>query len=742
MKRCTSRSSMSEVRRGRAGAPVRVRPIVVLALGLGLGLAGLTLATTPAAAQIAAALGKPLPSPDLAVGTVSVRIVAGSAASPVVGTEVTLIVNTTPRVARTDSAGRATFPGLPVGATVVAKVVDEDKAEHASEEFAIPDAGGTRIMITTKPWQAGAGGGAPFAGGAGGMPNPRQMSGEARPEQADPAGQITVRVTYDDFKDTPEGVPVVLIGYGADDSAKSQVIATDKAGRAQFTELDRSGGTSYFAMTLLPRNGAVDRVMSLPVVLESQVGVRMILSSEKRDSKAPPIDDLNKGDPQVATPAGKVRVLLEGIADLTASVRLVDAATRKVIGEAKPETSPPDPSRVQGGAQFAADAKLPAGTLDVEVLGGPGQTEAPLKDIEIRVVPATAKDVTGGLASVTAADGTVRMALQVAEQGGPQKAVFTINGRQLVSQPFELAKSGGKLMIRAHWDDTGRPQALFDVAATPGQAVYAEATFRGQHYRSMPLQLLEGTGSKITIYVFPRVMFRFQLQSFVEDELLATQGRFEITNYSWAPFRAGPDGLLVPMPHGFKGGVVFDPDQNEVAVAAGEGFRVIRPIPPGGRMFHGGFSLPVQGGKIAWALDLPMGAYESELDIRQTPGMTIHTPPNVTSESRTVPQGTYYVIAPISITPKQAMVMSIEGMPSPPAWRWWITHIVGLLVVGVMLAGVVFALVRTPARGASSAVAAREARRQRLLDELVALEQAGSNPKRREQLLGELEELW
>src|SRR5215475_5005301 len=114
-------------------APRRLRrPSLVLALvrrlgiGLGIGLAGIALTAAPAAAQIAAALGKPLPSPDLPVGTVVVRIVAGSAASPVVGTEVTLLVNDAPRAARTDSAGRATFPGLPVGATVVAKVVDED----------------------------------------------------------------------------------------------------------------------------------------------------------------------------------------------------------------------------------------------------------------------------------------------------------------------------------------------------------------------------------------------------------------------------------------------------------------------------------------------------------------------------------------------------------------------------------------------------------------------------------------
>ncbi|HEX4420567.1 MAG TPA: hypothetical protein VH165_21780 [Kofleriaceae bacterium] len=702
-----------------------------------VGVAGAALHATPAVAQIAAALGKPLPSPDLPVGTVTVRIVAGSAASPVIGTDVTLVVDGTPRAARTDSAGRATFAGLAAGATVIAKVLDEDKKEHASEEFKLPDQGGSRVMITTKDWKGGAGG-APFAGGgAGGMPNPRQISGEARPEPSDAAGVVTVRVAYDDLKDTPEGTPVVLVGYSADDSASYQVAKTDKEGRVKFSELDRSGGTSYFAMTTLPRDGAVDRVMSLPIVLESQVGVRMMLSGEKRDSKAPAVDDLNKADPQVATPAGKVRVALEGVADLTAEVQLIDAETKKSLGKASPQASEPDPSRVRGGAQFAADPKLPAGTLDVEVVGGPGQATDPMKDVEIRVIAANAKDATSGLASVTGTDGTVRMALKVS---GPQRAVFTVNGKQLVSQPFELAKSGGKLMIHAQWEEAGRPQAMFDLAGPPGEVIYAECTFKGQHYRSMPFQLLASTGTKVTVYAFPRVLLQFQLNAFVEDELLAAQGRFTVQNYSWAPYRGGPDGMVVPLPHSFKGGVVFDPDQNEVSVAAGEGFRIVRPIPPGGRTFHGGFSLPVENGKVPWDLDLPIGSYESQMDIRMVPGMSVHAPPNAPGETRTVAQGTFYVIDPISIAPRQKMVMSIDGMPSRPAWRKVVPAIVGIFVVGVMLAGLGFALFRRPVRPAANAAA--EARRQRLLDELVALERDGANPKRREQLLDELEDLW
>jgi hypothetical protein len=712
-----------------------------LTLLAALTIASVAIAVHPAGAQIAAALGKPLASPDLPVGTISVRIVAGDAASPIEGTEVTLMVNGAPRAARTDSAGRAIFAGLPVGAKVVAKVTDADKVEHVSDELAVPDSGGTRVMIATKPWRAGAGTTeAPFAGGGGGgggMPNPRQLSGQGRPEQADTAGTLTVRVAYDDFQDTPEGQPVMLVGYAADDRVTHQVVATDKAGRAVFSGLDRSGGTSYFAMTLMPRNGAIDRVMSLPVLLESQAGVRMVLSSETRASTAPPIDDLGKADPQVATPAGKLRVVLEGIADLTAKVTVVDAATQQVLAEAKPEVTGPDPTKVQGGAQFQVEAGLPAGTLHVEVSGGPGQAEAPLGDVEIRVIPADSKDATGGLASKTAADGTLRMALQVS---GPQKAVFTINGRQLVSQPFELTKSGGKLIIRAHWEDTGRPQALLDVAARPGQVVYAECLLRGQRYRSLPLPLLAAVGSKVTVYVYPRTMLRFQLQAFAEDQLLAAQGKYEITNYSWAPYRAGPDGLMLPLPRGFKGGVVFEPDQDEVSVVPGEGFRIVRPIPPGGRQFHGGFSLAVEDGKVEWSLDLPIGAFQSELNIRQTPGMTVQTPPEVNKSVQTVRQGTYVVLGPITITPKHSMVLSIGGLPSSSTWSTWVPRVVGMVVVLVMLLGVAFALHR-PAKLVTAATA-MAARKKQLLDELVELERTGANPKRRDQLLVELEGLW
>jgi hypothetical protein len=718
--------------------PRRPSPVLVLGLGIALGLAAVALAVAPAAAQIAAALGKPLPSPDLEVGTVSVKVIAGSPSSPIVGTDVTLVVNGTPRQARTDSAGRATFPGLPVGATVVAKAVGDDKAEHPSEEFAIPESGGMRVLISTKPLQGG-GAGAPFAGGAGGMPNPRSVSGEARGDQADPPGMITVHVTYNDFKDSPAGVPVTLVGYAADDTISYQVQNTDSDGRAKFTDLDRSGGTSYFAMALLPRNGAIDRLMSNPVLLGSQVGERMVLSSEKRDATAPPIDDITRLDRPIATPAGKVRVVLDGIATRSDRVALVDAATRKVVSEARPDSAP-DPTRVQAEPQFSPDPNLPAGTLDVQILGGPGQTEEPLRDLPVLVMPASSNDASHGLTSATGADGSVRMAVQAGE---PQKVVLAINGRQLVSPPIDLTKSGGKLVIRAHWPDSGQLQALLD-AGPQGQVVYAECEDRGKHYRSMPFQLVDAAGAKVLILVYPRVLFEFELEGLPEDEKFLVRGKFEVTNYSWAPYRGGPDGLLVPMPHGFTGAALADSDQTEVATVPGEGYKIIRPLPPYGRSFQAGFYLPVDAGRAEWTLDLPLGAFQSQIVLLKMPGMTLELPKGVQAETRQVSRGEVYVLGPITIHPAQSMTMTIDGLPSQPRWRVWVQGIIGVLVVGVLLAGLAFALAarRRPAQAVN---AEADARRQRLLDELVELERAGAgaaNPRRRDQVLAELEQLW
>ena len=703
----------------------------------------------PVAAQPAMALGHPLPDAKLDTGTISVRVIAGSSANNVIGTDVTLIVNGTPRKARTDDTGHAKFPGLPPGALVQARVLDADKKEVMSDQFTVPETGGAAVMLTTKPFGGGGmpGGGraAPVANGAGGMPEPRALSGEPRPEPADPSGTITVRLTYDDFKAAPPvGVPVTLVAYSYDDKITVTVVASDKDGRAAFSGLDRSGGTSYFAMTELPRNNAIDRLYSIPVELTSTSGVRVLLSAEKRDSTAKPVDDLGKLEKQEDLPGGKVRVTLAGVPVDGEPVTLVDAATGKPVASVKSGVAEPDPAHVQVQSQFEALANAQLGTLAIIVHGGAGNADAPLDGISVKVV---AEGADAPVEAKTASGGNAMFLLKPGAKG---IATITINGKPFDSKPFDLpATGGGGIELVAHWEAQGQPQAVFDVPYVAGQVVYAETTMHHQTNRSLPFQLVERSGTHVTVYVLPRVMATYRLGAEVEDQMLGVQGRFTLSNNAWAPYRGGPDGIILPAPKGFRGGVVAEMDQADVAVAPDEGFRIIRPLAPGQKQFHAGFSIPVDAGSVSWKMDLPFGAFESGIQIRALPHMIVTPPLGFAVDTRKAQDNSDAFVIDhaetdtggngITIMPNTQMLISIEGLPAPPSWARWAPRFLGIAVVATMLAGLGFALRR---REHTAADPNRSKRREKLMTELVDLERSGKDPVRRETLLVELERLW
>jgi hypothetical protein len=90
--------------------------------------------------------GMPLPVPDVAVGTVSARVIRGALTNPMQGETVELLGAGDARTATTDEAGRATFSGIAPGTRV--KTVVTVKGERIeSQEFAVPAAGGIRVML-------------------------------------------------------------------------------------------------------------------------------------------------------------------------------------------------------------------------------------------------------------------------------------------------------------------------------------------------------------------------------------------------------------------------------------------------------------------------------------------------------------------------------------------------------------------------------------------------------------------
>jgi len=143
-------SVLHRVRRGSQSAAT-ARLARVCAVALVLSALALPVAAQPDPRQMS---GIPLPDPGLPVGTVSVRVIRGQMTNNVPDQAVELRGGEAVDVVATDSAGRATFAELVPGAIVTA-ATDLDGVRLESQPFAVPERGGTRLLLV-----GGAGGSA------------------------------------------------------------------------------------------------------------------------------------------------------------------------------------------------------------------------------------------------------------------------------------------------------------------------------------------------------------------------------------------------------------------------------------------------------------------------------------------------------------------------------------------------------------------------------------------------------
>jgi hypothetical protein len=107
--------------------------------------------SVPAYAQVempdpSAMAGTPLPAPELADRTVTVRVVRERMGNNVTDQVVTLTIGKDKRTIKTDAQGRAQFDGLAAGTSVQATTV-VDGETLTSQEFAVPAKGGVRVAL-------------------------------------------------------------------------------------------------------------------------------------------------------------------------------------------------------------------------------------------------------------------------------------------------------------------------------------------------------------------------------------------------------------------------------------------------------------------------------------------------------------------------------------------------------------------------------------------------------------------
>jgi hypothetical protein len=120
-----------------------VRPLAVLVVLAAVFATPVHARQMPDARQMS---GIARPDPELATGTVTVRVIRGSFANPVDSLTVDLTGGAASRQATTNAEGRAEFTGIAPGTRLkAAAVVAGERLE--SQEFAMPASGGIRLAL-------------------------------------------------------------------------------------------------------------------------------------------------------------------------------------------------------------------------------------------------------------------------------------------------------------------------------------------------------------------------------------------------------------------------------------------------------------------------------------------------------------------------------------------------------------------------------------------------------------------
>lgn len=709
-------------------------------------------------AQMGDALGRPLPVEGLDVGTVTVRVVDGAPSKPLVGIDVQLLTpDGDARTARTDAQGRATFVKLAAGSRHYARVLTEDGEDMKttqSEPFDIPSQGGLRLMLSVSPWQAGAAGPAAGAGGPmmrGGMPNPREMSGMARPESNDDPRSLTIRVVRGQMSNNVPDHPVHLVAFASDGSVTRMTQRTDAGGRVQFKDLD-TRKVAYYAMSVLPRQlgerTVGDRLRSSIIMMPPQVGLRLLLAGELPDGGAAPAEDLSDVETQRALGPGELVVNLYGQTGNVQSVELVEVTEGEPVSVAKTRVSGASPSNVRGMITPAQpQSSLQAGTLGVTAMRVRANGSEPVAQVEIRLerVSAPAGDAAGDGAAaevptrrlVTGAEGIAVFTGLTAD--AQYRLSATMLGTEVGGDVFTMTDgSGMSASLNMAWESSAEGQAHFrNLPYKPDAVYFARTQVAGKTFTSAPFQMVADRGATMRMLVIEslsdKVGFSFHAQGVIDDVYMAFQSQMTIHNYSYAPWDPGEDGLKIPLPAGFVGAQVEESMMQSVALDKDNGFIWRGAVPPGGAEFTGFFSLPINKGAVSFDWPLPLGALNSLLLLQKTPGVVVDEPSGGQSRDWVDPGGrTYHVVPRISIQPQQRMVLSMRGLPQRPAWERYVTVGVGFLVLGLLgwgFGGVYWARRQQRAVAGADDSSSRlrqkiDTRRKKLLDDLAALELA------------------
>ncbi|MBE7447899.1 MAG: hypothetical protein HS111_03075 [Kofleriaceae bacterium] len=571
------------------------------------------------------------------------------------------------------------------------------------------------------------------------------MRGQARPDPDVPADTVTVRLSYDDFADPspPRDHPVVIVGYRFDLVVGGKVVKSDAQARATIDRLDRRGATSYFAMTLLPRGDDHDRLISA-LVLGSGAGLRLVLSGARRDEPTV-ADDLGALDPQpsAGVPAGEVHV---------------DAGRP---GRGRRAGGAPRRAHRAGGGHHPRRPATPISTRSRRPGTAPTTPPSPAAPSCCRSTPTPRAPPAPGSRSVpdrrpsspagappppswtAVTDGNARgSADRAAHRRHPRRWRWSSTRLAVPVRTLSLPAAGGRReLARVTWRPRGQG------AAPSKRRRRARATLRRPLAPARASPVCRRRSSSPRAAATRRRCWSSPRPVLVQPAGLGPRrlpGRARHLHRAQQLARPYLPGTI-RQARGAGGAAAarLRRRHRRRSLQRGgrrrphRGFVVRDPVPPGGFAFVGHFSLKTDGGAVRWDMDLPYGTLESVMELKRTPAMELELPPRVPAREAVDERGTWYVLSPISIQPKQRLVFTVTGLPARPTWVRWSKPVVGALVVLLLLGAAVLALVPTAADGGGRGreLALRPARRR------AAALTGSADPDdvaRRERLMGEL----
>jgi hypothetical protein len=174
--------------------------------------------------------GIPRPDPSVPAGRLSIRVLRGDFAHPMVGQEVQLDGTGGPRSAKVDETAHAVFDGLAIGETYTAHATAGDQTV-TSQPVEMPPSSGVKLMLVFKPDAKALLG---------------EHDGVARADKALPAGAIALSVVDGDDKPAA-GLEAILAHTTADNVSKidEKRARTDAQGNVRFDGLAVSARDGY-----------------------------------------------------------------------------------------------------------------------------------------------------------------------------------------------------------------------------------------------------------------------------------------------------------------------------------------------------------------------------------------------------------------------------------------------------------------------------------------------------------------